>query len=120
MCKWRSSLLVGIILLSGSIAYARPIVPPLPPVKPFPWMTSVKTSLPISTIADFQTVLATEIGNHRYKKNEVLFARRESMSYNEIDILIAPINSGGTLASIVEFTAFELYVHDSHSATTNS
>ena len=53
MCKWRSSLLVGIILLSGSITYARPIVPPLPPAKPFPWVTSVKTSLPISIADDF-------------------------------------------------------------------
>ena len=53
MYKWRSSLLIGIILLSGSITYARPIVPPFPPVKPFPWMTSVKTSLPISIADDF-------------------------------------------------------------------
>jgi len=66
-----------------------------------------------------KTVLAIEMGNHRYKKNEVLFAGRKSMSYIEIDILTVPINSGGILASIVEFTAFELYAHDSHSATTN-
>lgn len=59
------------------------------------------------------------MGNHRYKKNEVLFARRESMSYIAVDILVVHINSGGKLASIVGCTAFELYAHDSHFVITN-